>query len=401
MILVVHLLNNFSSDGYLNFAIFGMIGSIASSAIGNRTQKNANKANLKINQMNNEFNAAEAEKARKFQEYMYDKQWANESEYNSAAAQRERLEEAGYNPYMSDASAGTASGGSAPGAAQATASSPGFAQAFKPDLQLSFADALLKLKQAKGQDIQNSNLQDLLRSQINKNLGDTDWFNTSEAGKRFAQAAGLDYMQGKLDDLRQQWTNRRQENRLQLAKEADLNLDVKAKGIMNKYLDEKEQQELQLRAANYFLINAKTTEAEKNAQKAVEEALLLKAKTTGQHLSNKIVKDTAKAYVRAMNNAYEYQGDLDFYARQYSKEEAGYAVKARRIKARMDQIQLEQDEFSNRMKAWREALNSADHIIHGAGQLYEMFKLPMPKPKMFRRSRRNRTDGYDEYYEYD
>lgn len=387
MVLVVHLLSDFGSDGNLNLAIFGMIGSIASSAIGNRTQKNANKANLKINQMNNEFNAAEAEKARKFQEYMYDKQWSNESEYNSAEAQRKRLEQAGYNPYMSDATAGTASGGSAPGAAQATASSPGFAQAFKPDLQLSFADELLKLKQAKGQDIQNSNLQDLLSSQINKNLGDTDWFNTSQAGRRFAQASGLDYMQGKLDDLRQQWNNRRQEGRLQLAKEADLNLDVKAKEIMNKYLDQKEQQDLQLRAANYFLINAKTTEAEKNAQKAVEEALLAKAKTTGQHLNNKIVKDTAKAYVRAMNYAYDYQGDLDFYARQYSKEESGYAVKARRYADKMNQLKLEQEEFSNRLKAWREALNSVNSIIHGAGQMYDMFELPMPVPRNRRRSR--------------
>lgn len=392
MVLVVHLLSDSGSDGDLNLAIFGMIGSIASSAIGNRTQKNANKANLKINQMNNEFNAAEAEKARKFQEYMYDKQWSNESEYNSAAAQRKRLEQAGYNPYMSDATAGTASGGSAPGAAQATASSPGFAQAFKPDLQLSFADELLKLKQAKGQDIQNSNLQDLLSSQISKNFGDTDWFNTSQAGRRFAQASGLDYMLGKLDDLRQQWTNNRQENRLQLAKEADLNLDVKAKEIMNKYLDQKEQQDLQLRAANYFLINAKTTEAEKNAQKVVEEALLAKAKTAGQHLNNKIVKDTAKAYVRAMNYAYDYQGDLDFYARQYSKEESSYAVKARRYADKMGQLKLEQEEFSNRMKAWREALNSANSIIRGAGQMYDLFKLPMsklptPSPGKRKRSR--------------
>lgn len=385
MVLVIHLLSNFDSDGDLSLAIFGMIGSIASSAIGNRTQKNANKANLKINQMNNEFNAAEAEKARKFQEYMYDKQWANESDYNSAEAQRKRLEQAGYNPYMSDATAGTASGGSAPGAAQATASSPGFAQAFKPDLQLSFADELLKLKQAKGQDIQNSNLQDLLSSQISKNLGDTDWFNTSLAGRRFAQASGLDYMQGKLDDLRQQWINRRQEGRLQLAKEADLNLDVQAKGIMNKYLDRKEQQDLQLRAANYFLTNAKTTEAEKNAQKAVEEALLAKAKTAGQHLSNKIAKDTAKAYIRAMNYAYNYQGDLDFYARQYSKEESGYAVKARRYADKMGQLKVEQEEFSNRMKAWREALNSANSIIHGSGQLYGAFAPSMPSPRARRR----------------
>ena len=56
--------------------------------------------------MNNDFNAREAQKARDFQLDM----WNRENEYNKASSQRKRLEDAGYNPYMSDAQAGTATG---------------------------------------------------------------------------------------------------------------------------------------------------------------------------------------------------------------------------------------------------------------------------------------------------
>jgi hypothetical protein len=87
----------------------------AVSSIGNAVSTNkTNKTNMSINQMNNEFNAAEAEKARQFQLDM----WNRTNEYNSASAQRSRLEEAGLNPYlmMNGGSAGTAqsSGSSTP-----------------------------------------------------------------------------------------------------------------------------------------------------------------------------------------------------------------------------------------------------------------------------------------------
>ena len=55
-------------------AIFSMIGSVFSSSLGARSQRNANKANLEINKMNNEFNAKEAEKARAFQLDMWNKE---------------------------------------------------------------------------------------------------------------------------------------------------------------------------------------------------------------------------------------------------------------------------------------------------------------------------------------
>ena len=97
----------------------------AVSSIGNAVSTNkTNKTNMAINQMNNEFNAAEAEKARQFQLDM----WNKTNEYNSASAQRSRLEEAGLNPYlmMNGGSAGTAqsSGSSSPASASPIQNNP-------------------------------------------------------------------------------------------------------------------------------------------------------------------------------------------------------------------------------------------------------------------------------------
>ena len=95
----------------------GLLGSIAgglfgigSSAVQNsqnrQNVRETNQMNYRINQMNNQFNERMAMQQRDFQENM----WNKENEYNTASAQRQRLEEAGLNPYlmMNGGSAGTA-----------------------------------------------------------------------------------------------------------------------------------------------------------------------------------------------------------------------------------------------------------------------------------------------------
>lgn len=79
-----------------------------------------NQANRDIAQMNNQYNRENLE--RQIDEQW--KMWNAENEYNSASAQRKRLEEAGLNPYMmmSGGSAGTASSMTAPSAAPADTS---------------------------------------------------------------------------------------------------------------------------------------------------------------------------------------------------------------------------------------------------------------------------------------
>lgn len=79
-----------------------------------KNTKDTNQTNLEIAQMGNEYNMAMLDK--QIQEQW--KMWQAENEYNSASAQRQRLEEAGLNPYlmMDGGNAGSASSMTAPAA---------------------------------------------------------------------------------------------------------------------------------------------------------------------------------------------------------------------------------------------------------------------------------------------
>lgn len=76
------------------------LGSIGTSLIGGAlnawSTHKTNQMNMKIAQMNNEFNEAMLEKQMGFSREM----WNAENEYNTPVNQRERLEDAGLNPYM-------------------------------------------------------------------------------------------------------------------------------------------------------------------------------------------------------------------------------------------------------------------------------------------------------------
>lgn len=82
-------------------------GSIGTGLLNALSQRSTNKTNLKIAQINNEFNERMQDK----QNAWNLEQWTRENEYNSAAAQVERYKAAGLNPYMmmSGQSAGIAS----------------------------------------------------------------------------------------------------------------------------------------------------------------------------------------------------------------------------------------------------------------------------------------------------
>ena len=116
-------------------AVIGGLASLGGSLIGSNSQKKTNEANLRINQMNNEFNAAEAERAFRREAEYNDRIRAEDREYNSAAAQVERYREAGLNPtmMMQGQSAGMAqSNGVSSSAASAASAAP--QQAYNPNL---------------------------------------------------------------------------------------------------------------------------------------------------------------------------------------------------------------------------------------------------------------------------
>lgn len=102
--------------------LFGMIGSAVASKRALQAQRETNQMNYRINQMNNAFNAQQAQKQMDFSLDMWNKQ----NEYNTASAQRKRLEDAGLNPYMmmDGGSAGTASSQMSTSAASAASPIP-------------------------------------------------------------------------------------------------------------------------------------------------------------------------------------------------------------------------------------------------------------------------------------
>jgi dihydrodipicolinate synthase/N-acetylneuraminate lyase len=102
LLLVVLLLDHLIqlNDNFLILSGLDVLNAIglglgAVSGVGNVIGSvHSNSQNMKINRMNNEFNAREAEKARQYQTEM----WNKTNEWNSPKNVRKRLEDAGYNP---------------------------------------------------------------------------------------------------------------------------------------------------------------------------------------------------------------------------------------------------------------------------------------------------------------
>lgn len=153
-------------DPFIGSALVGAGASLLGNIFGSKSQSDTNKTNLQIAQMNNEYNERMFNKQLEYNQDMFNQQIEYDQKkmeqqnnfnarmqneaigaqqvYNSAKAQRARLEAAGLNPYlmMSGGNAGTASAvsgssgtGGSPSAmgVNAPTASPAVMQAFRPD----------------------------------------------------------------------------------------------------------------------------------------------------------------------------------------------------------------------------------------------------------------------------
>jgi hypothetical protein len=76
--------------GSLAGGLLGLGSSVVENSQNRQNVRETNQMNYKINQMNNQFNERMAIQQRNWQENM----WNKENAYNTASAQRQRLEEA-------------------------------------------------------------------------------------------------------------------------------------------------------------------------------------------------------------------------------------------------------------------------------------------------------------------
>lgn len=373
--------------------LFGGLGSVFSGAIGAKSTSDANKTNLKINQMNNDFNAREAQKSRDFQLEM----WNRENQYNSASSQRKRLEEAGYNPYMNDAQAGTATGMSGTSAAIAAGAAPQIS--YTPDFQsvgVNLASALKMMSEKKQTDIENLNMSDLLRSQIWQNLGATDWRNASPEARAYNLSQGRKAAELGMASLEENLSNQRWSNNLLVANITNSLLDAEAKTIMNKYLDENQQAELNIKAANYEYLVMSGQMKRQEVNNLIAEEILTYAKANGYNISNRIASETADELIKATNNTNMYFGSYYGSRVNYSSQDAFHDSSILRSHAGTAAEGYQQSRFDTKLQPWREAVNSANMIFNGVGSGLDSYT--NFQNGLYNRGRPYFMD-YDEYYD--
>lgn len=285
--------------GFLDF--LPVVGQVAS-VIGNAfSTDKANDSNMAINQMNNEFNAAEAEKARQFQLDM----WNRTNEYNSASAQRSRLEAAGLNPYlmMNGGSAGVAqsSGPSSPASATPPLSMQrqdfaGIGNVLSSALQIS--------NQSKLTDAQVQNLQgqkSLADAQAQKALSDVDWYKLGPEYRNWLQTTGAVRANLSLNTDKQQLENMQWTQKVMDAQRTNLLLSGESQRIINKYLDQSQQLQLNIYASQYYESMASGHLKYEQAVTEIAKRIEYYASAEGKRISNNIARQTAASYIDALN----------------------------------------------------------------------------------------------------
>ena len=344
--------------GLLDF--IPVVGNIAS-AIGNASSTNkTNKTNMAINQMNNDFNAAEAEKARQFQIDM----WNRTNEYNSASAQRSRLEAAGLNPYlmMNGGSAGISqsSGSSVPSSA-----APPLAMQRQDFSGLSntLSSALQIANQTKATNANVQALQSqksLCDAQANSILSNVDWWKLGPEYKKWSQMTGLARAGLQFQTDRQNLRNMTWSGNLIQAQRIGLLLDNESKTVVNKYLDQGQRLQLDLMASQYYDSMASGHLKYQQAKSEITKRIVMLAEAKGMRINNDIAENTAKGYIRALNAEYSASCDINS---PFTEGSDSY-VPASVLKSRMDALSAKW-QFDKRY--WAEGLNAINTIGNAVG----------------------------------
>lgn len=344
-----------------------VIGPVASTIGDTISTSLTNKSNMAINQMNNEFNASEAQKVRDFQLDM----WNRENEYNTASSQRQRLSEAGLNPYlmMSGGNAGVASsvGSSSPASAAPPLSMQ--RQDFS-GLTNSLSTALQIANQTKETNANVQSLQSLKSlndAQANSILSNIDWWKLGPEYKKWSQMTGLARVGLQYQTDRQNLRNMVWSGRLVQAQHLGVLLDNEAKEVTNKYLDAGQRLQLDLLASQYYDSMASGHLKYQQAKSEISKRILMAAQANGYRISNRTADETADSYIKALNAEYAASYDINS---PFIEGENSY-VPASVLKSRMDALQFKWN-FDKRY--WSEGLNALGTVGNAVGNVSNLRK---------------------------
>jgi hypothetical protein len=337
------------------------LGLGAVSGIGNILgSARSNSQNMKINRMNNEFNAREAEKARQFQSEM----WNKTNDWNSPKNIRKRLEEAGYNPYLGLDSSNVGTAQSVGSSSSASAASPiqnnpiqfdGFQNALSTAVQMSNST---KVSNAEVDSLQGQkNLSDAKAADTLSNI---DWYKLTPEYRNWLQTTGMSRAQLSFNTDRQNLENMQWINKIQRAQRTDILLSNEAKGIINKYLDSSQSLQLKMMANQSFQAFASGRLSLQQCKTEVTKQLLNMAETEGKKISNKVASETADQLIGALQ--WQYSSD-EMYFRGY----AGYARQAGSAKGKGDIATGQLSEYNYGARYWNTGIESIGRVGNAVG----------------------------------
>ena len=297
--------------------------SLASNAIGAASQSNTNASSKEIAEMNNKFNAEQAQIQRDWQEQM----WSKNNEYNSPQAMISR----GLNPFIgSSAGAGVSKSPASGGSAAQAAGMPSL-QAFRPDFS-DVGQALASFAQAKKTLSESKQIETLTPYLANRILGDTNYRNIGIGQSGFWNKE-TGRISAELDQSmeRQQLENAVTAGKLSAAQTTQIYLQADSQAILNKYMDAQQQADLFTKAQYLYNLEQQGVLTEKQVKTEIQRAILVSAQAQGQKITSKIAEGTADALISATNMAYytQYYDSLWDYKNvnnrknmQYSKDKA-------------------------------------------------------------------------------
>lgn len=286
--------------GFLGSLAGGLLGfgsSVFQNSQNRQSVRETNQMNYRINQMNNQFNERMAMQQRNFQENM----WNKENAYNTASAQRQRLEEAGLNPYlmMNGGSAGVAQSAGTGSAASSAGSA--VMQPFQADYSGigSSIGNIFQYELMQSEKSQMQGARQLADAKSMEVLSNIDWGKLTDETRDYLKSTGLARAQLGYAKEQQEVDNMAMSGIVMRAQHAGMLLDNEAKGVMNKYLDQQQQLDLNVKAADYYQRMASGYLSYAATKKAIAEEALAAARTRGQNISNKVASRIAESQIAA------------------------------------------------------------------------------------------------------
>lgn len=333
------------------------IGSLVGNIFGT---KSSNSQNMKINKMNNDFNAREAEKARQYQTEM----WNKTNEWNSPKNIRKRLLEAGYNPYLGMDSSNVGTAQSAGSSSPASAASPiqnnplqfdGIQNALSTAIQM---DNITKVSNAEVSNLQGQ--KSLSDAKAADTLSNIDWYKLTPEYRNWLQTTGMSRAQLSFNTDRQNLENMQWINKIQRAQRTDILLSNEAKGIINKYLDSSQSLQLKMMANQSFQAFASGRLSLQQCKTEVTKQLMNMSETEGKKISNKIASETADQLIGALQ--WQYSSD-EMFSRGYS----GYARQAGSAKGKGDIATGQLSEYNYGARYWNTGVESIGRVGNAIG----------------------------------